>query len=212
MNRQQLEDGRFARHAHKPSPRGHRPSRPPLPVANGRAQPKDRTRSKKHKKSRSAHGQQQLPHRHSLQVGKTHFLLRQLTVTCAWVRTEESVRRAPAGGVGGQHQQGGGRGSRSSAAGRRRQPVGQGPRETEALSLSSTTDPHQYLRANKISRAGGGGGWGEVWDFFDCFLLRNVWKTNIWWQKYSFLCIYCLHIDATFKGYRNADGFGVWSV
>lgn len=52
MKGQQLEDGRFTRRAPQPSPRGHRPSCPPLPVATGRAQPKDRTGSKKHKKSR----------------------------------------------------------------------------------------------------------------------------------------------------------------
>lgn len=56
----------------------------------------------------------------------------------------------------------------------------------------------------------------EVWDFlFSEYSVRSTqggpWLSDEW-EKKTFICIvciYCLHNDATFKGYRNTDEFQV---
>lgn len=204
MKREQLEDGRLTRRIHQPPPGGHWPSCHSLPVANGRAPPKDQTGSKKHKKSRSAHGQQKLPHGHRLPGRKTHFLPRQLTVTCVQVRREESIKQVLGRAWAGRPET-----ARRKGDVRETSTCGS---ETEALSLSSTLDhrptPVPQRQQDQQSWEEAEASLGFLW----LFSIEECLETNIWWQKYSFLCIYCLHIDATFKGYRNGNGVQVWSV
>lgn len=171
MKRQQLEDGRLTGHIHKPSPRGHRPSCP-LPVANGRAQPKDRSGSKKHKKSRSADGQQKAtPPAQPTRLEKhTSCSTSSQSPASGWGERNASNRSWTT--CERRHLWE----ARGSTAEGRRQPVGLGRWDWGSFPSPApwTTDPHQYLRPNTISRAGRTQ--EEAWDFFDCFLLRNVWK------------------------------------
>ncbi|TWW67673.1 Protein Smaug -like protein 1 [Takifugu flavidus] len=134
MKGQQLEDGRLPGHIHTPPPRGHRPSCP-LPVANGRAQPKDGSGSKKHKKSRSADGQQNatplaqpsrlgntlpaLPAHGRLRLGEERKASNRSWTTCERRHLWEA---------------------RASTAGGSRRPVGLGPMRLRLLSLSGTLD------------------------------------------------------------------------
>lgn len=135
MRGRQLEDGRLAGHIHQPPRGGHRPPCP-LPVANGRAQPKDRSGSKNHK-SRSADGQQKAtPLAQPTRLGNTLPAL----------PAHGHLRLGGRGGREASNRSGAtwerrhlGEARGSTAAGRRR-PLGLGPMRRGLLSLSSTLD------------------------------------------------------------------------
>lgn len=166
---------------------------------------------------RSSNGSHKLSHWHRPIGSEKHTSCSasMLTVTCVWVRREESVEHGEA---------------RSSPVGPCRRETlacGPGPGETEALSLSDTLwSPHidhqlvapfrsitvpQTQKQDETS--GARRTQKEVWDFLDCFQeLGKASCSVLGGKKKSFICvvcIYCLHNDATFKGYRNMYEFQV---
>lgn len=181
---------RFTRLSHHEPPGGHQPLPSPLPVADGRAQPKDRAGSETHHQPPSTGLEKTPPPATRLAEERTEKQDRVPTVA----PPEEAGSSAAEPSRG--ETRAGGSGLREAEA----PPSSLHPRHPQTF--NPITVPQTPERDKQSHEEKFGISWTR--SVQEDAQYRAAGRTFI-----CVVCIYCLHNDATFRGYRNVYEFQV---